>query len=102
VETLGKLADPVLSVRLMSARLIVGMALHFPTGACRYNAGVPYRVTLIPATASARGRDAAVRAVEATGVAIEWERSNSLGWCSTNSGRDPQDVLDSLARTRVG
>jgi isocitrate dehydrogenase (NAD+) len=80
------------------------MDLHFPTGACRYNAGVPYTVTLIPGDGiGPEVAEATVRAVEATGVAIEWERVElTRVLLDRLRGEIPQDVLDSLARTRVG
>jgi isocitrate dehydrogenase (NAD+) len=47
--------------------------------------------------------EAAVRAVEATGVAIEWERVDLTRVKIDQSGGEiPQAVLDSVARTRVG
>ena len=65
---------------------------------------MPYTVTLIPGDGiGPEVAEAAVRAVEATGVAIEWERVELtrvvLDQCR---GEIPRDVLDSLARTRVG
>lgn len=80
------------------------MSLHFPTGACRYNAGVPHTVTLIPGDGiGPEVAEAAVRAVEATGVAIEWERVDLTRVKIDQSGGEiPQAVLDSVARTRVG
>ena len=65
---------------------------------------MPYTVTLIPGDGiGPEVAEATVRAVEATGVAIEWD------WVELTRvlldrlrGEIPQDVLDSLARTRVG
>jgi isocitrate dehydrogenase (NAD+) len=80
------------------------MALHFPTGNCRYNAVVPYKVTLIPGDGiGPEVADAAVRAVEAAGVVIDWERVElTRVRLDQLRGEIPQDVLDSLERTRVG
>ncbi len=65
---------------------------------------MPHTVTLIPGDGiGPEVAEATVRAVEATGVAIGWERVELtrvvLDQCR---GEIPQAVLDSLARTRVG
>jgi isocitrate dehydrogenase (NAD+) len=80
------------------------MALHFPTAACRYNAVVAYSVTLIPGDGiGPEVAEATVHAVEATGVAIDWERVELTRVVLDQlRGEIPQGVLDSLERTCVG
>ena len=65
---------------------------------------MPYQVTLIPGDGiGPEVADAAVRAVNATGVSIEWDRvelsSKIIEEAKTSV---PQHVLDSLERTRLG
>ena len=80
------------------------MALHFPIPACRYNSGVPYKVTLIPGDGiGPEVAEAAVRAVAATGVSIEWERVELNRQIIEQAGNElPSSVVDSLERTRIG
>ncbi|HUS04907.1 MAG TPA: isocitrate/isopropylmalate dehydrogenase family protein [Bryobacteraceae bacterium] len=63
-----------------------------------------YSVTLIPGDGiGPEVADAAVRAVAATGVNIEWQRAELTADIIQKSGQVlPQHVLDSLARTHVG
>ena len=65
---------------------------------------MPYKVTLIPGDGiGPEVADAAVRAVDATGVAIEWERVELSAKVIEEAGTSlPQHVLDSLDRTRLG
>ena len=65
---------------------------------------MPYKVTLIPGDGiGPEVADAAVRAVDATGVAIEWERVELSAKVIQEAGTSlPQHVLDSLDRTRLG
>ncbi len=65
---------------------------------------MPHRVTLIPGDGIGPEVAAAtVRAVEATGVAIAWERAElSCRIIEASGGELPRGVLDSLERTRVG
>ncbi len=65
---------------------------------------MPYKVTLIPGDGiGPEVADAAVRAVNATGVAIEWDRVElSAKIIEESKTSVPQHVLDSLERTRVG
>ena len=65
---------------------------------------MPYKVTLIPGDGiGPEVADAAVRAVNATGVAIEWDRVELSSKIIEESKTSvPQHVLDSLERTRLG
>jgi len=65
---------------------------------------VAHKVTLIPGDGIGPEVAAAtVRAVEATGVSIAWERAELTRDVIERSGSElPQAVLDSLDRTRVG
>lgn len=65
---------------------------------------MPHLVTLIPGDGiGPEVADATVRAVEATGVAIQWERVELTRQIIEDSREElPQAVLDSLERTRVG
>jgi isocitrate dehydrogenase (NAD+) len=80
------------------------MALHFPIDRNRYNPGVPHKVTLIPGDGiGPEVAAAAVRAVEATGVRIEWEPVELTREVIERCGESlPQEIIDSLDRTRVG
>jgi len=71
--------------------------------AVHYNEKVPYSVTLIPGDGiGPEVADAAVCAVEATGVLIEWERVELNAGVIAKTGQSvPQAVLDSIERTRV-
>lgn len=95
-----------MSVRLRRARLIVAMNPSFShkEGVGGYNKIVPYKVTLIPGDGiGPEVADAAVRAVDATGVSIEWERVELSSKIIEESKTSvPQHVLDSLERTRLG
>src|SRR5688572_986202 len=94
---------PVLSVTLISARLIFGMRKGlFCHGV--YNLIVPHAVTLIPGDGiGPEVADAAVRAVNATGVSIDWDRVELTADIIEKSGQVlPQHVLDSISRTRIG
>ena len=69
-----------------------------------YHESVPYQVTLIPGDGiGPEVAQATVRAVDATGVRIEWEcielNSKAL---EAAGGEIPQHVLDSLDRTHIG
>ncbi len=63
-----------------------------------------HKITLIPGDGiGPEVADATVRALEATGVAIEWERAELSAAIIEQSGTSlPQYVLDSLERTGVG
>ncbi len=65
---------------------------------------VPYAVTLIPGDGiGPEVADAAVRAVDATGVAIDWHRVELTADIIQKSGQVlPQHVLDSITNTRIG
>jgi isocitrate dehydrogenase (NAD+) len=65
---------------------------------------VPYPVTLLPGDGiGPEVAEATVRAVDATGVRIEWDRVELSSKVLAASGDEiPQYVLDSLERTRVG
>ncbi len=68
----------------------------------RYNGCVPHQVTLIPGDGiGPEVSSAARRAVDATGVAVEWETVQLNEEVIRKAGTSlPQDVLDSLERTR--
>ncbi len=86
---------PLLSVTLISAFLIFAIP---------YNGNVPHSVTLIPGDGiGPEVADATVRAVNATGVAIDWERVE-LNADIILEMREvlPPQVIESIARTRVG
>jgi isocitrate dehydrogenase (NAD+) len=70
----------------------------------RYNLNVSYRVTLIPGDGiGPEVADAAVRAVDATGVQIDWHRTELTSHIIQNSGQVvPDYVLASLEQTRIG
>jgi len=65
---------------------------------------VPYRVTLIPGDGiGPEVADATARAVDATGVKVEWERVELNADVILKAGRSlPQHVIDSIERTRIG
>src|SRR5579871_5656231 len=65
---------------------------------------MPHKVTLIPGDGiGPEVSDAARRAVDATGVKIEWEVAELNADLILKTGESlPQHVLDSLDRTRVG
>ena len=65
---------------------------------------VTHRVTLIPGDGiGPEVADATARAIDATGVSIEWERTELNADVILKAGRSlPQHVLDSIERTRVG
>ena len=65
---------------------------------------MPHKVTLIPGDGiGPEVSSAARRAVDATGVAIDWEIAELNEKAILKAGTSlPQDVLDSLERTRVG
>jgi len=65
---------------------------------------VPHKVTLIPGDGiGPEVSSAARRAVDATGVSIDWEIAELNEKVILKAGTSlPQDVLDSLERTRVG
>jgi isocitrate dehydrogenase (NAD+) len=65
---------------------------------------VSYSVTLIPGDGiGPEVADATVRAVDATGVQIEWERVDLNAEVLAHGGNVfPQRLLDSMERTRVG
>ncbi len=63
-----------------------------------------HRITLIPGDGiGPEVAEATVRAVEATGVAVEWERVEAHAQARAEAGQLlPELVLQSLARTHVG
>lgn len=65
---------------------------------------MPHRITLIPGDGiGPEVADATVRAVEATGVAIEWERVEAGVLAEQTTGKYlPGAVFESLAATKVG
>ena len=65
---------------------------------------MPHTATLIPGDGiGPEVAAAAVRAVAATGVAIDWERAELTGQIIRESGNElPESVVESLARTRIG
>jgi isocitrate dehydrogenase (NAD+) len=65
---------------------------------------VSYAVTLIPGDGiGPEVADAAVRAVDATGVSIKWQRTELTSDIIQNSGQVlPKYVLDSLEETKLG
>ena len=65
---------------------------------------MPHRITLIPGDGiGPEVADATVRAVNATGVEIEWERVEAGAGAERRTGKYiPDDVFASLAQTRVG
>ncbi len=65
---------------------------------------MPYAITLIPGDGiGPEVADATVRAVEATGVSIEWERVDAGQKAEQETGKVlPETVFTSLERTRVG
>jgi isocitrate dehydrogenase (NAD+) len=65
---------------------------------------VPHPVTLIPGDGiGPEVADAAVRAIEATGVPIHWERVELTRDIIARSGESvPEEVIESVRRTRVG
>ena len=65
---------------------------------------MPYQVTLIPGDGiGPEVAEATVRAVDATGIAIHWERAELTRQIIEESREElPQSVLDSVMRTRVG
>ena len=71
---------------------------------CRYNGFVSYAVTLIPGDGiGPEVADATVRAVDATGVKIEWERVELTADLIVKSGQVLlPHVLESLERTKLG
>lgn len=65
---------------------------------------MPHAITLIPGDGiGPEVADATVRAIEATGVAIEWERIDAGVKAEQATGQVlPEEVFTSLARTHVG
>src|SRR5579871_1562087 len=65
---------------------------------------VPHKVTLIPGDGiGPEVAEATVRAVDATGAAIDWERANLNAEIIINAGEVlPKHVIESLSRTHVG
>jgi isocitrate dehydrogenase (NAD+) len=65
---------------------------------------VPHAITLIPGDGiGPEVADATVRAVEATGVSVEWERVDAGQKAELETGKVlPEAVFTSLGRTRVG
>jgi isocitrate dehydrogenase (NAD+) len=65
---------------------------------------MPYQVTLIPGDGiGPEVADATVRAVEATGVRINWERAELNAKIIAESGEElPESVLESIRRTKTG
>jgi isocitrate dehydrogenase (NAD+) len=65
---------------------------------------VPYAVTLIPGDGvGPEVAEAAVRAVDATGVSIDWRRVELTAELIQKSGQPvPQPVLDSIEETKIG
>jgi isocitrate dehydrogenase (NAD+) len=73
-------------------------------GALIYDESVSYQVTLLPGDGiGPEVARATVRAVEATGVPIEWESLDLTSKDIAAPGDQlPQSIIDSLERTRVG
>jgi isocitrate dehydrogenase (NAD+) len=69
-----------------------------------YNEGVIHQVTLLPGDGiGPEVADATVRAVDATGVRIQWDRVELSGEVIERTRQSvPQSVIDSLERTKVG
>ncbi len=65
---------------------------------------MPHAITLIPGDGiGPEVADATVRAIEATGVAIEWDRVEAGAKAEQQTGKVlPEAVFESLARTHVG
>jgi isocitrate dehydrogenase (NAD+) len=65
---------------------------------------VPYQVTLIPGDGiGPEVADAAVRAIEATGVAIDWQRTElTANIIAASHNELPPHVIESIEQTRVG
>lgn len=65
---------------------------------------MPHAITLIPGDGiGPEVADATVRAVEATGVAVEWKRVNAGVRAEQETGKVlPEEVFTSLEQTRVG
>ncbi len=65
---------------------------------------MPYRATLIPGDGiGPEVADATVRAIEATGVEIAWERTELNSDVILKAGESlPQYVVESIERTRIG
>ncbi len=63
-----------------------------------------YRVTLIPGDGiGPEVAEATARAVDATGIKIDWERVELSARVIEQCGRElPQEVVDSIERTRIG
>ena len=112
VQSPGKIGTiPVLSVTLSSARSILAINTHF-SRAIRdcwqavppYNRNVPHYCTLIPGDGiGPEVAQATVRAVDATGVDIAWERAELNEAIILEAGKTlPQYVLDSLDRDACG
>ena len=95
--------------RLRSCVSTISLALDCPIGnhSCTPNsiiAVMAHQITLIPGDGiGPEVADATVRAVEATGVAIEWERVEAGARALAEHGQlIPDDVFASLEVTRVG
>lgn len=71
---------------------------------CRYNKTMSHKVTLIPGDGIGPEVSAAARrAVDATGVRIDWEVAELNADIILKTGQSlPQHVVDSLEKTRVG
>src|SRR5258708_27841955 len=82
------------------------MNLYFDMGsmAQRYNRSVSYSVTLIPGDGiGPEVADATVRAVDATGVKVDWERVELTADIIMKAGQVlPPHVVESIERTHVG
>lgn len=70
----------------------------------RYNKSVAHKVTLIPGDGiGPEVADATVRAIQATGAPVEWERVELTSDIILAAGQTlPGNVIESLDRTRVG
>lgn len=70
----------------------------------RYNKPVAHKVTLIPGDGiGPEVADATVRAIQATGAPVEWERVELTSDIILAAGQTlPGNVIESLDRTRVG
>src|ERR1700736_104402 len=87
---------PVLSVTLINARLMNAILSTM--------VNVSHPVTLIPGDGiGPEVADAAVRAVNATGVSVDWQRADLNASIITKSGQVlPPHIIESLERTHVG
>src|SRR5439155_4663820 len=98
------IADAPLAQLLVDHSLPLGRPIGNHRGPARIIARMAHQITLIPGDGIGPEVAAAtVRAVEATGVAIEWEVANAGARALAETGvLLPDSVLQSLERTHVG